>query len=129
MNRKRSIRVLLVDDERAFVDTLARRLTIRNLQVNVAYDGEQALSRLQKNAPDVMVLDLKMPGIHGFEVLKRARAQAPLTQVVILTGHGSDGDAAIVSELGGFGLLRKPADIETLVRKICEASHASRAHA
>lgn len=124
MRQLKNIQVLLVDDERAFVDTLARRLKMRNLQVSVVYDGEQALRRVQGGFPDVMVLDLTMPGLQGFDVLRQVRVKAPQTQVVVLTGHGSERDAETVKQLGGFGFLKKPADIDALVAKIREASRA-----
>lgn len=121
MKRNKDIKVLLVDDEEAFVNTLAQRLKMRELNVNTVYDGEQALERVKAEEPDVMVLDLKMPGLHGMDVLKEIRKAYPNMQVIILTGHGTDKDEEEARRLGGFDFLRKPADIETLVGKIKEA--------
>ena len=70
---KKEIKVLLVDDEVEFVDTLGQRLRMRGLAVNIVYDGEQALSFVKKTEPDVIVLDLKMPGLHGIDVLKEVK--------------------------------------------------------
>ncbi|HUO78151.1 MAG TPA: response regulator [Thermodesulfovibrionales bacterium] len=121
MTKKKDIKVLLVDDERAFVDTLAQRLKMRELNVSTVYDGEQALSYVKGIEPDVMVLDLKMPGLHGIEVLREVKRRYPKMQVIILTGHGTDRDAEEAKRLGGFDFMRKPADIDNLVRRIKEA--------
>jgi len=121
MTKKKDIKVLLVDDERAFVDTLAQRLKMRELNVSTVYDGEQALSYVKGIEPDVMVLDLKMPGLHGIEVLREVKRHYPKMQVIILTGHGTDRDAEEAKRLGGFDFMRKPADIDNLVRRIKEA--------
>jgi len=121
MTKKKDIKVLLVDDERAFVDTLAQRLKMRELNVSTVYDGEQALSYVKGIEPDVMVLDLKMPGLHGIEVLREVKRDYPQMQVIILTGHGTDRDAEEAKRLGGFDFMRKPADIDNLVRRIKEA--------
>ena len=118
---KKEIKVLLVDDEVEFVDTLGQRLKMRGLAVDIVYDGEQALSFVKKTEPDVIVLDLKMPGLHGIEVLKEVKKLKPHVQVIILTGHGTDKDDEEARKLGGFDFMRKPADIELLVAKINEA--------
>lgn len=121
MSKKKDIKVLLVDDEKDFVDTLAQRLKMRDLDISTVYDGEQALSFIKKIEPDVMVLDLKMPGLHGIEVLREVKKDYPHMQVIILTGHGTDRDAEEAKRLGGFDFMRKPADIDNLVRRIKEA--------
>jgi DNA-binding response OmpR family regulator len=119
--RKKEIKVLLVDDEVEFVDTLGQRLRMRGLVVDIVYDGEQALSFVRKTEPDVIVLDLKMPGLNGMEVLREVKKLKPDVQVIILTGHGTDKDEAEARKLGGFDFIRKPADINLLVVKIKEA--------
>jgi len=121
VKRNKDIKVLLVDDEEAFVNTLAQRLKMRDLNVQTVYDGDQALTKVRSEEPDVMVLDLKMPGLHGMDVLREIRKAYPNMQVIILTGHGTDKDEEDARRLGGFDFLRKPADIETLVGKIKEA--------
>jgi len=121
MKKKKDIKVLLVDDEVSFVDTLAKRLRMRDLLVDTVYDGEQALSFIKKTEPDVIVLDLKMPGLHGIEVLREIKKSKKHIQVIILTGHGTDKDEEEARKLGGFDFLRKPADIDLLVAKIKEA--------
>jgi DNA-binding NtrC family response regulator len=119
--KRDGITVLLVDDEVAFTRTLAQRLMMRNLKVIIAYDGEQALSKIKQEEPDVIVLDLNMPGMHGMDVLKETKKIYPDTQVIILTGHGTDKDEEEAIRLGGFGFLKKPTDIDTLEHKIKEA--------
>jgi len=121
MKKKKDIKVLLVDDEIAFVNTLAQRLRMRKLLVDTVYDGEQALSYIKEIEPDVIVLDLKMPGLHGIEVLREIKKIKREIQVIILTGHGTDKDEEEAKKLGGFDFLRKPADIDLLMRKIKEA--------
>jgi len=118
---KKVIKVLLVDDKVEFVTTLAERLRLRELKVDTVFDGTQALAFITKTEPDVIVLDLKMPGLHGIDVLREIKKTRPKIQVIILTGHGTDEDEAVARKLGGFDFLRKPAEIDLLVRKIKEA--------
>ena len=107
-------KVLLVDDEREFVQTLSERLMMRDMGSAVAYDGESALDIVREDDPEVMILDLKMPGIDGIEVLRRVKQTRPEIEVIILTGHGSEADKQICMELGAFAYLQKPVDIDTL---------------
>ena len=121
MKKKKDIKVLLVDDEVDFVNTLAQRLRMRELIVDTVYDGEQALSFIKKIEPDVIVLDLKMPGLYGIDVLREIKKFNANIQVIVLTGHGNEKDEQEARKLGGFDFLRKPADIDLLVAKIKEA--------
>ncbi len=107
-------KVLLVDDEREFVQTLSERLMMRDMGSAVVYDGESALNLVQEDEPEVMILDLKMPGIDGIEVLRRVKEEHPHIQVIILTGHGSEKDREICMGLGAFAYLHKPVDIDVL---------------
>lgn len=107
--------VLLVDDETEFVDTLAKRLIARNYEVCVAYDGEQALAAVARESFDVMILDLRMPGMDGIEVLQRLKDAKHEVKVVILTGHGAAAEERAARALGAFEYLHKPADINELV--------------
>lgn len=119
--KQKEIKVLVVDDEKDFANTLAQRLKMRDLKVGTAYDGEQALSKLKEEEPDVIVLDLKMPGMHGMEVLEEIKKVYPDIQVIILTGHGTDKDEEEAKRLGGFDFIKKPADIDHLEHKIKQA--------
>jgi len=120
-------KVLLVDDEREFVQTLSERLFMRDVGSHVVFDGESALDVVCQDEPDVMILDLKMPGIDGIEVLKRVKKENPAVEVIILTGHGSEDDRKICMELGAFAYLHKPVDIEVLSRTLKEANEKSSA--
>jgi DNA-binding response OmpR family regulator len=121
MKRRKDIKVLLVDDEVEFVNTLGQRLKMRDLHVDTVYDGQQALSFITRTEPDVIVLDLKMPGLYGIDVLREIKKINRTIQVIVLTGHGSEKDEEEAKKLGGFDFLRKPADIDLLVAKINEA--------
>ena len=106
--------MLLVDDEREFVETLCQRLLLRGIGAAVAYHGQEALALLARQEPEVMVLDLKMPGLDGMEVLRRVRRDHPRVEVIILTGHGSARDRERCLQLGAFAYLQKPVEIEEL---------------
>jgi two-component system, OmpR family, response regulator CpxR len=123
-------KILLVDDEREFVETLSERLQAREMASSVAYNGEEALSQVEQDEPEVMVLDLKMPGIDGMEVLRKMRKERPNVVVIILTGHGSEVDRTQAEELGAFAYLEKPVDIDVLTQTMKEAyQHAREARA
>jgi len=107
-------KILLVDDEEDFVITLAERLETRGLPSRVVHTGEAALECFAESSPDVMLLDLNMPGMGGLEVLRRVKALEAPTKVIILTGHGSDGERRRAAELGAFAYLNKPVHIEVL---------------
>jgi DNA-binding response OmpR family regulator len=112
------MRVLLVDDEIDFVTTLSNRLGMRGIKTDVVHDGQQALDFVAKQEPDVIVLDLKMPGMYGMEVLRRLSKTNPDIQVVVLTGHGTDRDEEEAQRLKAFDYLRKPTDIDKLADRI-----------
>lgn len=125
-------KVLFVDDEKEFVQTVSERLISRDVGTYGVFNGEQALSVIEEDRPDVMVLDLKMPGLHGVEVLRQAKKVAPEVEVIILTGHGSNQDMLDCMELGAFAYMNKPVDIEELsatikaaYKKVSEISEAA----
>jgi CheY-like chemotaxis protein len=109
-------RVVLVDDEQEYAQTLSERLLMRDMGTAVVYDGDQALSLVEKEEPEVMVIDLKMPGINGFEVLRRIKKEHPNVAVIVLTGHGSKEDEETCLKLGAFAYLEKPVDVEILAK-------------
>lgn len=115
-------RVLLVDDEKQFIHTLSERLQLRNMGTAVAYDGTTALDLIDRDEPEVMVLDLMMPGIDGIEVLRQVKQKCPDIEVIILSGHGSDDDRQICMDLGAFAYMNKPVEIEVLSNKLKEAN-------
>ena len=112
------MRVLLVDDEIDFVTTLSNRLGMRGIKTDVVHDGQEALDYVAKQEPDVIVLDLKMPGMYGMEGLRRLSKSNPDIQVVVLTGHGTDRDEEEAERLKAFDYLRKPTDIDKLADRI-----------
>ena len=114
-------KVLLVDDEQEFVQTLSERLNTRNYGSYPVFDGEQALEFLDNEVPDVIVLDLKMPGMGGVDVLRKAKSDNPEVEIIILTGHGSEEDKKTCLELGAYAYLHKPVDISQLTEIIDEA--------
>ena len=115
------IKILLVDDEQEFVETLSERIRMREHDSDVALNGEQALKKMDDDLPDVVVLDLKMPGMDGMEVLRRIRKAYPKVQVIMLTGHGSEKDEEEARKLGAFEYLQKPVEIDTLMKKVKKA--------
>jgi CheY-like chemotaxis protein len=119
-------KVLLVDDEREFVQTLSERLLLRDMGSAMAYDGESALRLVKEDEPEVMILDLKMPGIDGIEVLRRVKETNPEIEVIILTGHGSEADREICMKLGAFAYLQKPVDIDLLSETLKKANEKIR---
>jgi DNA-binding response OmpR family regulator len=119
------VKVLLVDDEEEFVTALAERLEFRGFAPRVALDGEQALRLLDEWDAELMVLDLRMPGLGGCEVLRRAKLAHPHVQVIMLSGHGSEKDERISRERGAFDYLRKPVDIGDLVAILNKARQAA----
>jgi DNA-binding NtrC family response regulator len=123
-------RVLLVDDEKGFVDTMAKRLENRGYAVGVAYDGPQALEALDEGDIffDVVVLDVKMPGMDGNEVLKRIKADHPLVEVVMLTGHATVESAIEGMKAGAFDYMMKPCNLDDLMDKIGDANDKKEAH-
>ncbi|MFH1951512.1 MAG: response regulator [Pseudomonadota bacterium] len=119
--QKKKLKVLLVDDEQEFVESLSERLELRNLKTDIAYDGERALKMIKKERPDVMVLDLRMPGINGLEVLRQVKKKHPDMAIVILTGHGTETDEKEALRLGASAYLQKPVDIDHLVGTLHKA--------
>ncbi|MBW2204590.1 MAG: response regulator [Deltaproteobacteria bacterium] len=115
------VRVLLVDDEVEFVDTLEKRLKRRKLTTSSVNSGEDALEFLGQNPTDVVILDVKMPGIDGIQTLREIKQQYPLVEVIMLTGHANVEVAIQGMEIGAFDYLMKPMAIDDLVYKIQDA--------
>ncbi len=110
--------MLLVDDEKEFVSTLAERLRLRGIQADEAVSGEEALRLISHTAPQVVVLDVMMPGMGGLEVLQRVKSTYPNIEVILLTGIGSTKEGMEGMRLGAFDFLMKPLQIEELIEKI-----------
>ena len=111
-------KVLLVDDERDFVQTLSERLMVRNFGPHAVYDGQQALEFIKHENPDVMIIDLRMPGMNGLEVLRQVKKTNRNIEVIMLSGYGTLESERASMELGAFAFLHKPADFEKLTETI-----------
>jgi len=115
--------VLLVDDEAPFVEALTRRLSKRELDITPAHDGLQALEKLgQSRMFEVVILDVKMPGMDGIETLRQIKTAHPLIEVIMLTGHATVESAIEGMKLGAFDYLMNPCDIDELVAKVEQAA-------
>ncbi len=111
-------KILLVDDEVVFTNNISKLLANRGYRVTVVYDGESAIRALEKERFDVVVLDLRMPGIDGITTLAAIKKLGLFTEILLLTGHGSMNTAVEAMKLGAYDYLSKPCDIDELVAKI-----------
>jgi len=115
------VKILIVDDERDFVEMLSLRLKEAGEHVFSAYNGEECLDKLAREPVDVVILDIRMPDMDGIEVLKKIKKRFPLTEVIMLTGHGSIETAVEGMKLGAFDYLLKPSDFKDLLIKAAGA--------
>ena len=123
-----SARVLVVDDEPTFVETLQKRLAKRGMETLAAHSGQEALNQLAHDAQiEVVLLDVKMPLMDGIETLAKIREKHPLTEVIMLTAHGTIESAIDGMKLGAFDYLLKPCEIEVLIEKAEKAAAQKRA--
>jgi DNA-binding NtrC family response regulator len=118
--------VLIVDDEKDFVEMLSQRFQDDGHVVRVAYNAEEGLESLAEQEPDVVVLDIRMPGMDGIAALRKIRARHPLVEVVLLTGHGSAETAVEGLKLGAYDYLQKPTKYEELLETL-KAARARKA--
>ncbi len=118
------IKLLIVDDEVNFLLSIAKRLEIRDFAVVTAANGEQAVSAAENNKFDIALLDLKMPGMDGKQVLEILKKEHKYIEVVILTGHGSLESAVECTRLGAFGYLPKPYEFDKLMETLKDAYSA-----
>ena len=114
-------RILLVDDEVAFANNLLKLLSKRGYDAVVVYNGADAVNMVGEKEFDVIILDMKMPGMDGIATLKEIKKKVPLVEVVILTGHGSIESGIEGMQLGAFDFLMKPVSIDDLQEKVSEA--------
>jgi DNA-binding NtrC family response regulator len=116
-----AIRVLLVDDEEQFLATTKVLLEKRGIETHTAASGAEALRILEERPIDVVILDVKMPGMDGVEVLRLIKQYGYLVEVIMLTGHAAVDSAVEGLKLGAFDYVMKPCDIPDLLAKIREA--------
>jgi DNA-binding NtrC family response regulator len=114
-------RILLVDDEKDFVEMLTLRLEEIGEEVLQAYSGLECLEKMNEAEVDVVILDIKMPGMDGIETLQEIKKRYPLVEVIMLTGHGTIETAVQGMKLGAYDFLIKPADFDDLVTKLNKA--------
>ena len=122
------IRVLLVDDEKEFVESLSERLELRLFEVKTCFNGDDAVLLLQQEDVDVIILDVLMPGKDGIATLTEIKKLKPLTQVIMLTGNATVETAINGMKLGAYDYLMKPTETEDLVNKINSAAKLKREH-
>jgi len=116
------IKILVVDDEKDFLETIVKRLAKKQLDAKGVTSGEEALAEIKKKYYDVVLLDIKMPGgMDGIEALKEIKKERPLAEVILLTGHGSVESSVEGMRLGAFDYILKPAKFEDLCDKIAQA--------
>jgi len=121
--------IMLVDDEVPFVETMTKRLAKRGFSVVGAFSGYEAMEKLESDRMiDVVILDVKMPGMDGINALKEIKGKFPLVEVIMLTGHATVESAIDGMKLGAFDYLMKPCDMAQLLSKIQEAKDKKIAH-
>ena len=123
MENEMEAKVLLVDDEEDFLETLSSRLKMRGLKVSAVTSGEQAVSEAKEQEYDAIIVDLSMPGFDGLETLKRIKADNPNAEIIMLTGHGSIQSGIEAMKLGAGDFLQKPVELSELMTKIGEAKN------
>jgi len=117
-----SLKVLLVDDEKIFIENMAGLLEKRDYQATAVFSGEDALKTLKNEDFDVVVLDLKMPGMDGLSTMKEIKKLNRSPEILMLTGHGSIATAVEAVKMGAYDYLAKPCEIDELVEKLEEIS-------
>jgi DNA-binding NtrC family response regulator len=117
----KKIKLLFVDDEARFLKTFSERLSLRDFEVTCATDGQTALDVAEKESFDVALVDLKMPGIGGDQLLAMLKERHPDLEVVILTGYGSIRSAEVCTKLGSYRYLQKPCETDELLEVLKDA--------
>ena len=118
------IKLLIVDDETRFLNAIAQRLTKRGFDVRTAENGEDAIKVARSEKFDIALLDLRMPGMDGGEVLRVLKEEHQFLEAIMLTGHGSLESAVELTKLGAFSYLPKPYELDKLIQVLQEAYQA-----
>ena len=116
-----SLSILVIDDDPDILGSIRQYLEDRGHRVFLAHTGEEGLRTLEKEPIDIVITDVKMPGMDGLEVLRRVKSEKPTTGVIILTGHGSQAEEDEANRLGAFAYLNKPVDIDVLAQTMKDA--------
>lgn len=128
MSKDDPLRVLLVDDEESYLQTTAKVFRRKGFDVDTCSAGRDVIDLLLARGCQVVVLDLKMPGMTGQEVLRSIKGRLPDVQVIILTGHASSEDAAACLTSGAFDFLVKPVELGHLIDRVRAAHEMWRMH-
>ncbi len=118
-----ALRILLVDDETEATELLSKRLTRRGCLCRCAHSGEEALEMLGKERADVVILDVKMPGMGGLSALEKIKGLYPEIEIIMLSGHADPDSAVNGLRLGAFGYVMKPPNFNELWHLIEDAGH------
>lgn len=113
-----TMKILIIDDEVDFATTLSERLEIRGYEMQIAHSGAESLSLIKEQAPDIVLLDINMPDMNGFETLDAILQIAPDVSVFMLTGHAYESHKDESFEKGAKDCLTKPIDLKLLIEKI-----------
>lgn len=116
-----SEKVLLVDDEREFLEIMSERMRARGMIVTTTESADQALSIIEKESFDAIIMDFQMPEMDGMEALKAIKKKKPELQIILLTGYATVEKTVEAMKIGATDFLEKPADLEALVKKIKNA--------
>ena len=122
-------RIVIVDDECEFATTLAERLRLRGYEASAAFTAEEAIGAVCESAPDVVLLDLNLPGVRGVELLMILRQLLPHGEIILLSGHLDLAEKIEGVRIDAFGLLLKPVDLTELITKIDAAQARRQSHA
>ncbi|MFA5111818.1 MAG: response regulator [Desulfobaccales bacterium] len=114
-------KILVVDDEQDFLETIIKRLKTRGIEAAGVESGNKALEFLEGHDVDVMILDVKMPGMDGIETLREIKKKKPLVEVIMLTGHASVESGIQGMQLGAFDYVMKPVALDELLEKVRQA--------
>ena len=120
-----ALKVLIVDDEKDFLDAIAERIGVRGMAVSTASSAEDALNMIEEEVYDVVIMDLMMPGLDGFKALKLMKTRQPEVQVIFLTGNVPEEKRIEAKALGALGVIDKPPDLKDLIQKIKKAKKTS----
>ena len=116
-----NVQLLIVDDEERFLTTTKTLMEKRGIPTRIAASGEEALRIIDESPVDVVILDVKMPGMDGEETLRRMKQKYPLIEVIMLTGHGSVDSAVVGLKMGANDYVLKPCDISEMLKKVEDA--------